>query len=32
LDEAAAWVREQDAAPEFPAMLEEVLAHVRGNR
>lgn len=32
LGEAAAWVREQDAAPEFPAMLEEVLAHVRGNR
>jgi len=29
LDEAAAWVRGQDAAPEFGAILDGVLSHVR---
>lgn len=32
LDEAAKWVRGQDAAPEFGAMVEDVLGYVRRHR
>lgn len=32
LAEAAAWIRGQDAAPEFPGILEEVLTHVSRSR
>lgn len=32
LREAAAWVETQDASPLFPAMIEEVVAHVRRRR
>lgn len=32
LDEAAGWVRGQDAAPEFAAMVDGVLGHVRRHR
>ena len=30
--EAAGWVRTQDAAPEFPALVEQAVEHVLGNR
>lgn len=29
LDAAAAWVRAQDASPEFPPILDTVVRHVR---
>lgn len=29
LAQAEAWVREQDASPTFPALVAEILAHVR---
>jgi len=32
LDEAAEWVREQDAAPEFGRLVDGVLGHVRRHR
>jgi hypothetical protein len=31
LDSAAAWVRTQDAGPEFPRLLAQVLGHVRAH-
>jgi hypothetical protein len=31
LDEAAAWVATQDASPEFPRFISEVIEHVRNH-
>lgn len=31
LDLAAAWVRQQDASPAFPALVAKVMAHVRAD-
>lgn len=31
LDLAAAWVRQQDASPAFPALVAQVIAHVRAD-
>ena len=32
LDEAAGWVATQDASPEFPQLIEQVIEHVRTHR
>lgn len=32
LDSAAEWVKTQDASPDFPAIVDQVVAHVRAHR
>jgi hypothetical protein len=32
LGEAAAWVMTQDASPDFPRLIDEIIAHVRAHR